>query len=48
LLTPPQLNLNLLSSLPAAIGQMMALTELYVRTDTAFAVRSRYLTGTVF
>jgi Leucine-rich repeat (LRR) protein len=46
LLTPLQLNSNSLSSLPAAIGHMTALTELWVRTDTAFALAR--LIGTVF
>jgi hypothetical protein len=37
LLTPLQLAMNRLSSLPAAVCQMSALTVLIVRTDTAFA-----------
>jgi hypothetical protein len=37
-LTPPQLNLNSLSSLPAAIGRINALTELWVRINTTFAL----------
>jgi hypothetical protein len=38
LLTPVQLSYNCLSSVPAAIGHMTALTELTVSADSAFAL----------